>query len=92
MFDALYRIRARSNYQDIDSFAFTSVEAFDYQKLQIALCNIVDSTLAVFEVIIARALGKQSYRRIVEEFSLTPLGKNFEETYLKRWKLIENSF
>lgn len=92
IFDALYRVRARSNYQDIDSFAFTSIETFDYKKLQMSLCNIVGSTLTVFETIIARALGKQSYRRIVSEFSLTPLGNNVGETYLKRWEIIEKSF
>jgi hypothetical protein len=88
-FDALYRIRARSNYLDIDSFAFTSVQSFDYKKLQIAMCKIVDHTLAVFETIITKAVGKNSFRKLVHEFSLTPLGNHPQETYLKRWGIIE---
>jgi hypothetical protein len=89
IFDALYRVRARSNYQDIDSFAFTSVQSFDYMHLQLAMCKIVDNTLAVFETIIVKALGKKGFRKIVKEFSLTPLGNNPGKTYLKRWEIIE---
>ena len=89
IFDALYRVRARSNYHDIDSFAFTSIKSFDYTKLQVAMCKIVDNTLTIFETIIAKALGKNSFSRLVKEFSFTPLGNNPQETYLKRWDIIE---
>ena len=89
IFDALYRVRARSNYHDIDSFAFTAIQPFDYRNLQIAMCKIVDNSLVVFETIIAKALGKNRFGKIVSEFSLTPLGHNPKETYLKRWSIIE---
>jgi hypothetical protein len=89
IFDALYRVRARSNYHDIDSFAFASIQGFDYRELQVAMCKTVDASLAVFETIIAKALGKKRFRNIVSEFSLTPLGNNHQDTYLKRWSIIE---
>jgi hypothetical protein len=89
IFDALYRVRARSNYHDIDSFAFASIQGFDYEELQSAMCKIVDTTLVVFETMIAKALGKNRFKNIVNEFSLTALGRNHQETYSKRWSIIE---
>ena len=89
IFDALYRVRARSNYHDIDSFAFTSIQSFDYRKLQVAMSRIVDNTLLVFETITAKALGKNMFGKMVNEFSLTSLGNNPQKTYLKRWSIIE---
>jgi hypothetical protein len=90
IFDALYRVRARSNYRDIDSFAFTSIQSFDYQTLQMAMCRIVDKTLLVFESMIAKAIGRNRFRKFIDEFSLTPLGNNVQDTYLKRWNTIEH--
>ncbi|HMR98239.1 MAG TPA: hypothetical protein PKE62_03210 [Anaerolineales bacterium] len=91
MLDALYRVRSRSNYQDIDSFAFTQIHEFDYLNLQTAMCKIAGYTLAVFETILARALGKTTYRRIVGDFAQTPLGNFPDTTYLRRWDLINQS-
>lgn len=90
--DILYRVRSRSNYQDIDSFAFTNITDFDYQNLQNAMCGIVDSTLAVFETIITKAIGKNSYKKIVNDFSKMPLGNDNGKTYQKRWDIISKSF
>ena len=89
--DALYRVRSRSNYQDIDSFAFTQIHEFDYHNLQIAMCKIVGNTQAIFETIIAKALGKNIYKKMVKEFSQTPLGSNPGKTYLKRWEIINSN-
>lgn len=89
IFDGLYRLRSRSNYQDIDSFVFTSVDHFDYVHLQAALCNIVDSSLAVFETIIAKALGRKQFAQLVNGFASTSLGSNPGHTYIKRWQVIE---
>jgi len=91
LLDALYRVRSRSNYQDIDSFAFTQIHEFDYLNLQTAMCKIVGNTLAVFETIIAKAVGKASYRKIVDGFSRTPLGNNPGKTYLKRWEIFNQN-
>lgn len=91
MLDAFYRVRSRSNYQDIDSFAFTQIHEFDYLNLQTAMCKIVGYTLAMFETIIARALGKASYRKIVGDFAQTPLGNFPDNTYLRRSDLINQS-
>ena len=90
IFDAFYRVRTRSNYHDIDSFAFTSIRPFNYRMLQIAMCQIVDSTLAVFETMIAKAIGKKNFGKMVQEFSVTPLGNDTKETYQKRWNIIEH--
>jgi hypothetical protein len=89
IFDALYRIRERSNYHDIDSFAFALVQHYDYENLQAAMCKIVDNTQALFEMIIAKVLGKNMFTGIVREFALTPVGNNPNETYLRRWEIIE---
>jgi hypothetical protein len=55
LFDALYRMRRRSNYQDSDSFIFSGVKVETTQALHGALLALVDTTLLVFESLISRA-------------------------------------
>lgn len=62
IFDALYRVRIRSNYQDIDSFAL-GVPTFGFSsdevsKFYSAILDFTDYTLLVFEILIAKALRK----------------------------------
>ncbi len=73
IFDALYRLRIRSNYQDIDSFAF-GVSRFglsddDVTKFYDAILSFTDYTLLVFEVLIAKALGKHWLINEIDSFA-----------------------
>lgn len=88
IFDTFYRIRTRSNYQDIDSFTFSNATVEDSTDLQRAICNIVYYTLLVFELMIARSIGKKLIEKVVDEFVKTPLGKPASETALKRWLVV----
>ena len=90
LFDALYRIRARANYKDIDSFIFSETNPLDYAALQTALCHIVQSTLLIFEVIIVKSLGKQPYADILAEFMSTSWGKAATQTAFDRWTAIDS--
>ncbi len=90
LFDAIYRIRARANYKDIDSFIFSETNPLDYTALQTALCHIVQSTLLIFEVVIVKSLGKQLYADILAEFMATPWGTAATQTAFDRWTAIES--
>jgi hypothetical protein len=90
LFDALYRIRARANYKDIDSFIFSATTPLDYAALQTALCHIVQSTLLIFEVIIVKSLGKQPYADVLAEFMSTPWGTAAARTAFDRWTVIDS--
>jgi hypothetical protein len=91
IFDTLYRVRIRSNYLDIDSFAFSGAKIDDFYNLQVALCDVVYYTLMVFEVLIGKAVGKKMFRTFVDEFSETSLGKAAGQTVVNRWKVISGS-
>ncbi len=90
VFDALYRLRSRSNYQDIDSFAFSSADRFDFIDLQTAICRIIHKTLLVLELPIARLAGKSAYSGIVQELETSRVAIPAASTVLKRWALIKD--
>ena len=47
IFDALYRIRTRANYQDIDSFVFSQTSEPSFELLHESMCNIAFYTLKI---------------------------------------------
>jgi hypothetical protein len=87
MFDFLYRMRTRSNYQDIDSFAFSDVTTADAVDLQQGICHVVYATLFVFETMIAKIGGKKWFTERVEEF-YGSTGEPAGNTIVKRWDVI----
>lgn len=89
MFDFLYRLRTRSNYQDIDSFAFSDVTTSDAVDLQQAICHVVYATLFVFESMIAKVGGKKWFAGLVNEF-YGSTGEPAGKTIARRWRVIKN--
>jgi len=92
LFDTLYRIRSRSNYQDVDSFAFCNATTLGFTELQIAICEVVYKTMLVFEMSIARLISKRTFKTMVKDFASTNLGQSAKSTVLKRWSCILQSF
>ncbi|MBN2499262.1 MAG: hypothetical protein JXB38_00765 [Anaerolineales bacterium] len=89
IFDGLYRIRIRSNYSDVDSFVLTSISDSDSIQLSKSICRIIYRTLLIFEILIAKSVGKQQYEKFVINFTTRKLGKPAEETALLRWNQIK---
>lgn len=92
IFNALYRIRSRANYQDIDSFTFCNASNIDFMELQGAMSQIVYHTLFVFEMMIARIIRKKVFEVTIDEFVNTNLGQAANGTIAKRWSYIKASF
>jgi hypothetical protein len=92
IFNALYRIRSRANYQDIDSFTFCNASEIDFMELQSAMSQIIYHTLFVFEMMIARIVRKKVFEVTINEFVNTNLGQAASNTVVKRWSYIKTSF
>jgi len=67
IFDCLYRLRIRSNYQDVDIFILGSSvpETKHYFN---AICNITDKTLFVLEKFLSDCLGIENMNKIIGEY------------------------
>jgi hypothetical protein len=68
IFHFLYRMRARSNYQDADAFIMgiaTGDDAFAFRR---GIVNLLRATLFVFECAIARCLGWSAIAGISSRF------------------------
>lgn len=69
LFDALYRLRLRSNYADADAFLAVLPSAIDAVELQRSAVSIGFYTLLVLEVLIARYIGMEAFRAIRDQFA-----------------------
>jgi hypothetical protein len=67
IFNCLYRLRIRSNYQDVDIFILGS-SAPETKRYFQALCNITDKTLIVLEKLLCDCLGIKEVNNIVDEY------------------------
>ncbi len=67
--DCFYRLRTRSNYKDVDIFILGS-NAQDSVSYLNALCNITDKTLFVLESHIARSIGLEDMKNLVQQYKL----------------------
>lgn len=57
LFDLLYRLRIRSNYQEGDAFLTGPLSASDAADFHNALCTIVGATMLTVEIFIAHHVG-----------------------------------
>jgi len=67
IFDCLYRLRIRSNYQDVDIFILGS-SVPETKHYFSAICNITDKTLFVLEKFLFDCLGKTNMNKIIDEY------------------------
>ena len=92
IFDAIYRLRIRSNYQDADSILLTLDLPNIAKQYNYGLRSVSWYSLLALETIIAKYLGRKYYEQIVKEFICYDLGKVSENLVQKRWGIIENEF
>lgn len=88
IFDSMFRLRIRSNYEDADAFMMgtqTSQDASSYHK---ALTRITSSTLFVIETYILQLLGIASYKAILDEFKKRDPVKQSEKTIKERENIL----
>jgi hypothetical protein len=57
LFDLLYRLLIRSNYQEADAFLRGALSSADAESFHRALCDIVAATLLVIEIQLAHQVG-----------------------------------
>ena len=67
VFDALYRLRVRSNYKDADMFLLGS-DSSQAQEYLNALTKITDKTLMMLEMYISRSMGKNAFKQACAEY------------------------
>lgn len=88
-FDSLYRIRARSNYMDVDSFAFGDVNETASKVLHNAVCELLYCTLFVLEMLIARLIGKAQFDKFVSSFANSKPGSPAGTSIGARWPIMQ---
>jgi hypothetical protein len=71
IFDCLYRLRIRANYENADTFIFSSISDEDAEKFHKSLQNIVWITSLMLETITAKYLSHKNYVQIIEKYKLT---------------------
>jgi hypothetical protein len=90
LFDCLYRLRLRSNYVDADIFLQSEKKFLDPFKFDFAVKNINWWSLLVLEFLIARYIGKNTYKQVVDDFQkYEQLGLS-SELISRRWEIINN--
>jgi hypothetical protein len=60
LFDLLYRLRIRSNYDEADAFLSGALSSWDAEAFHDALCDIVAGTLLTIEIYLAHRVGRSS--------------------------------
>ena len=93
LFDGMYRLRIRSNYEDADIF-FHSVmnnkQAFEFYD---SLRNLTSNGLLTLEFLLAKHISRQSYESIITGFQKNYDKKNqAQDLCIKRWELIKKGW
>lgn len=88
LFDALYRLRIRSNYADADSFLLSLDDVGKAKEFNQSICSICWWTLLLIETLNARYLGKPKFGAIVDGFLKHEGGTRSEQLIQRRWAAI----
>ncbi|MFA5410346.1 MAG: hypothetical protein WC321_00575 [Candidatus Omnitrophota bacterium] len=88
IFDSLYRLRIRSNYEDADAFMMGTQTQQDAENYHKALVTITGATLFTIETCIMQFLGKDNFKNLVDEFKKRDPVKQSEKTIKTRADVI----
>jgi hypothetical protein len=86
LFDAMYRLRIRSNYEDADAFLTalpSQAEALAFSKAVRRLCWY---SMLVLETIIAKYIGRAAFGQCVSNFSARDVARHSESLVKRRWR------
>lgn len=93
IYDCLYRLRIRANYEDADTFIFSNIPDEDSETFHNSLKNIVWISSLILETITAKYLSYKNYIKIVENYEETMSTKNLKQNSLApkmRFDLFKN--
>lgn len=88
LFDCMYRLRIRSNYVDADAFLLSLDDDQDAKAFNKSVRVICYYTLLVLELQIAKRIGKNRYRGVVEAFTHNAQGRVNEVLPEHRYRLL----
>lgn len=91
LFDAFYRLRIRSNYEDADAFLMGTEDVYDAEEFAKALKQIVFNTLLSLEPLIIRYVGMPTFESVMKSFSQRVNEEYQRETILMRDKIIRKA-
>jgi len=86
IFDFLYRLRIRSNYEDADSFLMSYQSDSDAHNFHWALGKICWYTMLIIETVIRKYIGEHCFVRAVTDFTNRVTVEN--SPIEKRWTLL----
>lgn len=93
IFDCLYRLRIRSNYEDADLFLLSESSDEDVFAFNKGMRNICYYTMFLLESLIAKHISRNEYAKIILEFekmlSKKIVIQNNTILALKRWEKIQ---
>lgn len=92
IFDCLYRLRIRSNYETADSFMFYDVSIEKAKQYQTAFSNIIWGNHLLFENLIMKYLSVNPYKSIVDTFSSSFARCENELNPVARFELIKKHY
>lgn len=69
LFDCLFRLRVRSNYEDADSFLLAAENDEAAKEFNHSFRAVVWHTLFLLEMLIARHISKSNYEALVQSFT-----------------------
>ncbi|MCM0607261.1 MAG: hypothetical protein KA715_14325 [Xanthomonadaceae bacterium] len=90
IFNCLFRLRIRSNYEDADSFLLSVESATEAKAFHRALRVITWQSLFILEMLIARHIGKKNFENIVNSFLAHDKKHNYSKNLIqRRWAEIK---
>ena len=92
IFDVLYRLRMRSNYEDADLYLLNIEDQTNASDFLECLTTVTWHILFVLELIITRYLRKSVFGEIVSEFLNDETSGHSINLLNMRWEIIRNSF
>lgn len=92
IYDCLYRLRIRANYENADTFIFSEISDNTAMKFHESLQTIVWTSSLILETLIAKYLSSKRYELIIEQYKSNMKTKFNNENYMipiKRWELFK---
>jgi len=90
IFDCIYRLRIKSNYEEAETYILSEMSKSDADKFYNSLKIVLTSSLLTLEYLIVKHMGKERFKEIVESFERvkrTDLFTN-ESIFLRKLYLI----
>lgn len=92
IFDAMYRLRLRSNYEDADSFLLTLDMDKEALTLNQAMQKLTWYTSFLMELLITKYIGKKNMDLLIKHFVNKDAAKISSKHVASRWSVIKDAW